>query len=75
MFDLPPEFLAFLVLAAFLWLCWLADRLLTRLCSERCPRCRSKWRTEALGEWDGHAAWICHGCCKYWTIYYWKPRP
>lgn len=71
----PPQLALLAIIAgtaSFLLLFWLLTWLLIRLSAERCPRCGSKWQTEALGEWDGCAAWQCHCCAKYWTVFYFK---
>lgn len=51
---------------------WLLTWLMCRLTAERCPRCGSKWQTETIGEWDGCAAWQCHGCAKFWNVIYFR---
>ncbi len=52
-------FFLYLPLAPGLWL-------YCRLTAQQCPNCKSKWRTELVGEWDGED-WHCHNCGQFWT--------
>lgn len=44
-----------------------------RMTSRRCPKCKSKWRTELHSEW-GTELWVCHACDNVWHYPEWKPE-
>lgn len=46
---------------------WAAFWLMCRLMAERCPRCKSKWRTELHSEWECEL-WQCHACKNTWFV-------
>lgn len=55
------------MIAGLVLMDWGGFWLLCRLTARRCPACRSKWRTELVGEWDGEM-WACHACGHYWEV-------
>ncbi len=51
---------------------WPLFWLMCRLDAKPCPKCKSKWETELIGEWDGEM-WECHACGYYWETPYYVP--